>query len=153
MKEHHYKINLRWTGNTGEGTKTYQSYSRDHLIHVHGKPALEGSSDPSFRGDAGRYNPEELFVSALTACHMLWYLHLCAVSGIVVAEYIDDARGTITVTKDGNARFSEVVLHPKVVIANKDMIAKALQLHSEANRVCYIANSCNFNVRHMPEIT
>ncbi len=153
MKEHHYQIDLTWTGNEGKGTESYKAYSRNHLISAAGKSiTIPGASDPSFLGDPTRYNPEELFVSSLSACHMLWYLHLCAVNKIVVTDYEDHATGTMIETTDGGGRFTEVTLHPKVTITDPTQKEKAHDLHHQANGLCFIANSCNFKVRHEPEI-
>jgi organic hydroperoxide reductase OsmC/OhrA len=149
-KEHSYQISLTWTGNQGKGTASYTGYSRDHIIKAAGKPDLAGTSDTSFRGSPGRYNPEELFVSALSSCHMLWYLHLCANNGIVVTDYRDEATGTMIETADGGY-FSEVILYPVVTITDAGRIPRALELHREAAKKCYIANSCNFPVRHEPK--
>lgn len=151
MKTHQYHITTTWTGNTGTGTKTYTSYERAHEIAVPGKDVIKGSSDPSFRGDKTRYNPEELFVSSLSSCHMLWFLHLCAQAGIVIVDYVDHAEGFMTEDADGGGRFSEVILKPVVTITDAAMIEKANALHHEANRLCFIANSCNFPVKHQPE--
>src|SRR5689334_13028885 len=99
---HNYQVTNRWTGNLGGGTSSYRAYSRDHELGGTGKSApIQGSSDPMFRGDRTRYNPEELLLSALSACHMLWVLHLCADAGIVTTEYIDEAVGEMTVHQDG----------------------------------------------------
>lgn len=151
-KEHHYNTQLVWTGNKGEGTANYRAYDRDHVLSVKGKPDIPGSSDPSFRGNPQRYNPEELLVSTLSSCHMLWYLHLCAVNGVVVVDYRDEARGTMIETADGGGHFSEVILRPVVIVAGEGMLEKAGALHHEANKLCFIANSVNFPVRHEPTI-
>jgi len=148
---HHYNIDLAWTGNTGTGTKTYRGYERSHTIAAPGKPVIEGSSDPSFRGDASRYNPEELLVAALSACHMLSYLHVCAVAGIVVVAYKDQATGTMEETKDGGGHFTEVTLHPVVTITDPSRTDEANELHHKAGALCFIAASCNFPVSHVPE--
>lgn len=146
-KEHVYRTNLAWTGNLGGGTKTYGGYSRAHEISVGGKPAVPCSSDPHFRGDASRYNPEELLVAALSACHMLWYLHLCADAGVVVTDYADAATGRMTETPDGGGHFTEVTLNPRVVISKDSDAEKARALHHRAHELCFIANSVNFPVR------
>src|SRR6476661_292670 len=104
-KEHTYEIDLTWTGNRGTGTSAYRAYDRTHEIGAPGKPALPGSSDPAFRGDGTRYNPEEFLVAALSACHMLAYLHLCADAGVVVTGYVDRARGVMTETESGGGHF------------------------------------------------
>lgn len=149
QKEHHYNINLKWTGNEGKGTKNYRAYSRNHLIMVDGKSAeILGSSDPSFRGDASRYNPEDLFVSSLSACHMLWFLHLCAVNKVVVVDYVDEAIGIMVEEEDGSGKFKSVTLRPSVTVMEESMIEKANSLHHKANKMCFIANSCNFPIYH-----
>lgn len=149
-KEHHYKTQLVWTGNKGEGTKTYSGYSRNYTISIPQKPDIHGSSDPSFRGDKMRYNPEELLVASISSCHMLWFLHLCSVAGIIVTAYEDHATGTMHENADGSGYFTRVILHPLILI-NGEINAVQLQaLHEEANRKCFIANSCNFPVLHEP---
>lgn len=152
MKSHHYTTKIEWTGNQGKGTLTYKSYTRDHRISINGKYSeILASSDPSFLGDQTRYNPEDLFLSSLSACHMLWYLHLCSVHKIVVTAYVDSATGTMEEDKNGSGKFTNVTLHPEVTIENKTQIEKATQLHSEANKMCFIANSCNFKIKHDPK--
>ncbi|MDY8134465.1 OsmC family protein [Aquimarina sp. 2201CG5-10] len=154
MKNHNYLVKIEWTGNQGKGTLDYKSYNRSHTISGKGKyNDILASSDPSFLGDPSRYNPEELFLSSLSTCHMLWYLHLCSVNKIVVTDYIDNATGIMEESKDGNGRFTEVTLNPIVTIENEKQIKKANELHSEANRMCFIANSCNFKIGHNPKTT
>ncbi|MEO5944379.1 MAG: OsmC family protein [Ferruginibacter sp.] len=148
-KQHHYNARIVWTGNSRDGTKNYRSYQRSHQVSVQNKPIIEASSDPSFLGDASKYNPEELFLASLSSCHMLWYLHLCADSGITVVEYVDDATGTMEENENGG-RFTEVILHPQVTITDSDKINAANELHHKAHQYCYIANSCNFPVKHLP---
>ena len=151
MKQHNYDVQMRWTGNDGEGTKSYKSYRRDHVISAAGKPEIAGSSDPSFRGDAARYNPEELLVASLSACHMLWYLHLCAVNRIVVVDYHDAASGLMRENDDGSGEFLHVTLRPAVTIEAGNE-TKARELHHKAHELCYIARSVNFPVEVEPEI-
>ncbi|MDQ1387060.1 MAG: hypothetical protein QOF56_514 [Acidobacteriaceae bacterium] len=153
MKQHNYEVQVKWTGNTGEGTKTYRGYGRDHTITAEGKPQILGSSDPSFRGDPSRYNPEDLLVASLSACHMLSYLHLCAVNHITVLDYGDAAHGLMEENSDGSAQFSRVTLRPRVAISPGDDQAKALALHTEAHHLCFIARSVNFPVDVTPTIT
>lgn len=147
-KQHQYHSTLEWTGNEGHGTKDYQSYNRSYTLQSADKPMIEGSSDPAFRGDSSKYNPEEMFLFSLSSCHMLWYLHLCAVNGIVVISYKDDAEGTMAEESNGSGRFTEVILRPEVQITDSSKKELALRLHHKANQMCFIANSCNFEVRH-----
>ncbi|HZW53777.1 MAG TPA: OsmC family protein [Candidatus Elarobacter sp.] len=152
VRPHRYAAHLRWTGTAQGPTTSYKSYSRDYVIEADGKPALRGSADPHFLGDAASYNPEDLLVAALSACHLLSYLAECARAGIAVVAYEDDARGEMTLI-DGAIRFREVVLHPKVAIADPARIGEAEALHEKAHAVCFIANSVNFPVRHEPVVT
>ena len=151
-KQHHYAVSTVWTGNDGMGTQSYGGYRRDHEIGAPGKPAIAASSDPAFRGDRTRYNPEELLVASLSSCHMLWYLHLCAVNGILVHDYRDQAEGTMQEEADGGGTFVSVTLKPRATIANGGDRAKALALHEKAHRLCFIARSVRFPVDVRPEI-
>lgn len=151
-KQHQYPVNVTWTGNDGAGTESYRGYRRDHEIGAAGKPPIPGSSDPAFRGDAGRYSPEELLVASLSSCHMLWYLHLCAVNGIVVLDYRDDAGGTLQEEDDGGGAFVRVVLQPRVTIRRGGDRDKALALHEQAHHLCFIARSVSFAVEVAPRI-
>ncbi len=146
MKTHQYKINLEWTGNEGTGTSSYTAYKRDHAIKKDGKILLEASSDPAFRGDPAKLNPEELLVSSIGSCHMLWYLHLCSDAGIIVTSYVDVPEGEMIQDNTGGGRFSKVVLNPKVKIQDKSLKAKALELHDKAHELCFISQSCNFPI-------
>ncbi len=151
-RTHTYAIRTTWTGNRGEGTSSYRAYGRDHDLQADGRPTLPASSDPAFRGDAARWNPELLLVAALSDCHLLSYLHLCAVNGVVVTSYTDDAAGTMAQVGDGG-RFTEVVLRPVVTVAEESMIAAADALHHDAHRNCFIAASVSFPVRTEPTTT
>lgn len=149
-KEHHYKLTIAWTGNEGLGTKGYKSYRSDHTISIDNKADILGSSDPAFRGDKSRHNPEDLLLSSLSSCHMLAYLHLCSDNGITVVGYEDNATGTMQENSGNGGQFTEVTLRPIVIITDQTQIDRANELHKDANKICFIANSCNFPVRHIP---
>ncbi|RKR82394.1 organic hydroperoxide reductase OsmC/OhrA [Mucilaginibacter gracilis] len=150
-KSHHYNVKIEWTGNTGSGTSSYTAYERQIEVSSIGKPVIPTSSDPAFRGDKSRYNPEELLVASLSSCHMLWYLHLCAENGIVVVKYKDEATGIMTETANGSGKFESVTLKPVVYVSEPQMIENAIALHKKANEMCYVAKSCNFPVYHEPD--
>ena len=153
-REHRYQVTVEWTGNTGTGTAGYRTYERRHEIGAPGagKPGIPGSSDPAFRGDAARWNPEELLVASLSACHQLWYLHLCADAGVVVTAYVDRAEGTMVEEAGGAGQFTRVLLRPTVTVAAGADVARARALHADAHAMCYVARSMNFPVEHEPEI-
>jgi len=149
---HSYDVSVIWTGNRGTGTSGYRAYDRDHDVRAPGRPVIAASSEPLFRGDPARWNPELELVAALSQCHMLWYLHLCAAAAVVVTSYRDDAAGTMAETADGGGRFTEVVLRPRVTVAEAGMAGAAAALHAQAHAKCFIASSVNFPVRHEPVI-
>lgn len=149
--EHQYKIAVEWVGNHGTGTSGYREYGRDHVIRAGAKPELSGSADAAFRGDATRWNPEDLLLSSVSACHQLWYLHLCADAGVRVLAYLDNAEGTMLDSSE-RGRFTEIVLRPRVVIRKGDDRELATKLHHDAHEKCYVANSVNFPVRCEPTI-
>ena len=153
QKEHRYQSNIRWTGNKGQGTLNYKDYERSHIIEIAGKPDILASSDPAFRGDPTCHNPEDMLVASLSSCHMLWYLHLCSINGVVVTGYTDQAIGVMEEKPNGSGAFKTVTLNPIVVVAKEQMIDKAIALHKEANEKCFISNSCNFPVKHNPKCT
>ena len=151
-REHRYSITVEWTGNLGSGTAGYSAYSRDHEIKATGKALIDGSSDPAFRGDAARWNPEELLMASLSACHKLWYLHLAAETGVTVTAYTDHAEGVMQEQPDGSGRFIRVVLNPTVTISHSSDNERAKALHRVAHEKCFIANSVNFPVTCDPKV-
>ncbi|MFQ5955612.1 MAG: OsmC family protein [Kiloniellales bacterium] len=151
-QEHGFRVKTIWTGAAEGPTIDYRSYSREHVVEIDGKPPLRGSSGPAFRGDAGLHNPEDLLLAALSACHLLSYLALCARAGVRVVAYEDAATGTMKLA-EGKMRFTEVTLNPRVLIEAGDDKANARALHDEAHELCFIANSVNFPVRHAATVT
>jgi organic hydroperoxide reductase OsmC/OhrA len=149
-KEHHYRPAVVWTGNTGGGTSSYKAYERAHIISAPGKAEIAGSSDRSFRGDASRWNPEDLLVASASTCHMLWYLHLCAVSGVVVLDYRDEPEGLMIEEANGSGAFSRIVLRPSVRLAGSSSEQRALELHHEAHMMCFVANSVKCEIMIEP---
>lgn len=149
---HHYLLQLVWTGNLGQGTATYEGYSRAHVVRINGKPDLHGTADPLFRGDPAVHNPEDLLLAALSGCHLLTYLALCARARINVLRYTDNAAGTMVFTREGAGHFTEVVLRPEVVVADATMIDKATAFHGDVHKYCFIARSVNFPVRCEPVV-
>ena len=153
MKQHRFQVTTQWTGNLGTGTSSYTAYSRNHELAAAGKATrIEGSSSVA-RGDHSRYNPEELLVGALSACHMMWVLHLCADAGIVITEYSDEAFGEMAEHPGGAGEFTRVVLQPHMTITDPARIEEAHAIHARAHEVCCLARSMNFPVEHQPVVT
>jgi organic hydroperoxide reductase OsmC/OhrA len=150
-KEHQYQATLTWAGNKGSGTMDYRSYDRSYIISIDNKADILGSSDSAFLGDKTKHNPEDLLLTSISSCHMLWYLHLCSQNEIIVMDYKDTPVGKMTENADGSGHFTEVVLYPVVVITDESQVEKANALHDEAHKMCFIANSCNFPITHQPK--
>jgi organic hydroperoxide reductase OsmC/OhrA len=149
-REHRYTVSITWTGDQGTGTSSYDAYSRGYVIGGTSKPAIAGSSDPVFRGERTRWNPEELLVASLSACHQLWVLHLCAYAGIIVTGYVDHAQGVMTESADGSGGFTRVLLQPHVTVAFGTDPGRLAEIHRNAHAKCFIANSVNFPVECEP---
>jgi organic hydroperoxide reductase OsmC/OhrA len=147
---HHYKLHAKWHGNKGTGTSNVRAYDRSHTVRIAGKPELQLTTDNPAVGDKTKLNPEDLLVSAVSSCHMLSYLYVCALEGVVVTDYEDNATGTMIEKDSGGGQFEEVTLNPVVSVADSTMIEKAIALHHKAHEICYIANSLNFEVKCNP---
>lgn len=153
MKSHGYSITTTWTGNTGSGTASYDAYERSHEFGAPGKPTIPGSSSPAYRGDANRYNPEEMLLGAVSACHMLWYLHFCSENRVVVTSYTDKAEGKLRMHPNGSGEFQSITLKPMIEIAAGSDERLARMLHDDAARMCFIARSLRCDIEHMPQIS
>jgi organic hydroperoxide reductase OsmC/OhrA len=151
-REHHYSASITWKGNLGKDKSGYRDYSRSYEVGADGKPTIQGSADPAFRGDPSRWNPEELLIASLSACHKLSYLYLAAEAGVIVTAYSDRAEGVMEVGRDGAGRFKSVVLRPIVTVTAGSDAERARTLHKPAHEMCFIANSVNFPVECEPEI-
>ncbi|MFN5092655.1 MAG: OsmC family protein [Bacteroidota bacterium] len=147
IHEHTYKITAAWTGNKGEGTKNVRTYDRSHTVSIQGKPELLLTTDNPAVGDKSKLNPEDLLVSAISSCHMLSYLYVCALEGVVIASYIDNASGIMIENASGGGSFKEITLNPIFHVEDESMVEKAIALHHKAHEICYIANSVNFEVK------
>lgn len=150
LRDHSYSARVIWTGNLGSGTASYRSYSRDHRVEADGPGQLLGSADPTFRGSVDRWNPEQLLLVAVAQCHMLSYLHVAVMAGVVVTGYSDAAVGSLRLNPDGSGEFTGVVLHPRVELEDPSQAALADSLHRRAHELCFIARSVAFPVTHEP---
>lgn len=148
MTTHNYEIEVTWTGNTGTGTSSYRGFSRDHEVSAAGPTPLLGSSDPAFRGDASRWNPEQLYLASIAQCHMLWYLHLAARAGVIVTGYEDRPTGVMVEESSGGGQFESVTLHPTVTITATSDPAVTTELHDQVGDYCFIARSINTPIHH-----
>jgi organic hydroperoxide reductase OsmC/OhrA len=151
--EHNYKLTAVWTGNNGDGTKNVRTYDRSHTVSIEGKPELFLTTDNAAVGDKSKLNPEDLLVAAISSCHMLSYLYLCSLDGVVITSYTDNATGIMLENESGGGSFKEIILHPICEVTDESMITKALELHHKAHEICYIANSVNFEVTCNPTCT
>ena len=149
-KTHDYFSRVEWTGNRGEGTRTYRGYARTWEIRTDGKAVIECSNDPLLGGDPAKPNPEDLLLSALSACHMLWYLHLASNAGIVVHEYADDPIGHGETATNGAGRFLGATLRPTISVPAGTDIDRAAAIHGDVHHYCFIARSVNFPVAIEP---
>lgn len=151
-KQHIYTSNIIWTGNQGTGTSAYKAYDRTWDMAAKGKPLVHCSNDPLLGGDSSKYNPEDLLLSALSSCHMLWYLHLCSLAGVIVLSYEDTPQAVGEVEASGKGKFLSAILKPKIIISAESNLKIATDIHDQIHEYCFIARSVNFPVTHEPEI-
>lgn len=151
-KQHDFPARIVWTGNRGTGTSGYQAYDRTWDLALPGRAVVHCSNDPQLGGDPTKYNPEELLITALASCHMLWYLHLCSDAGVTVLSYEDNPVGIGECEPSGRGRFLEAVLRPTITISADSDPEVASGLHGKIHDFCFIARSVNFPVRHEPKI-
>lgn len=149
-KRHDFEAKIAWTGDRGEGTRTYRGYDRTWRVETPGKPPIEGSNDPMLGGDPSLHNPEDMLIASLSACHMLWYLHLASEAGIVVRGYSDEPVGEGESAPDGSGRFIGAVLRPRIEVELGSDLVRAEAIHHDIHKVCFIARSVNFPVRYEP---
>lgn len=147
---HYYKLTAEWHGNKGTGTSGLKAYDRSHTVTIEGKPQLFLTTDNAAVGDQTKLNPEDLLVTAVSSCHMLSYLYVCALEGVIVTSYTDRATGSMMEYDAGGGQFRDITLNPLVTVAETSMIEKANELHHKAHEICYIANSVNFEVHCHP---
>lgn len=150
---HNFTTNVVWTGNRGEGTTHYRAYDRTWDIAVPGKAPVHCSNDPMLGGDPTKMNPEDLLLSALASCHMLWYLHLASDKGIVVLEYTDAPIGYGESDPSGAGRFLSAELRPQITVKKGTDLVLAESIHHKIKDVCFIARSVAFPVEHTVTFT
>jgi organic hydroperoxide reductase OsmC/OhrA len=150
VKSQQFTSTIVWTGNRGEGTRTYRGYDRTWDIAISGKAVVHCSNDPQLGGDPSKMNPEELLLTALASCHMLWYLHLASDAGIVVTAYKDEPMGEGETLKNGAGRFTSAVIRPEITVRAGADLVLAAALHERVHEFCFIARSVNFPIRYEP---
>jgi len=145
MTEHRIKLN--WE--KGDAPFTYEAYPRNHAIAFkNGQDVLVASASPAYRGDAGKADPEDLLVAALSSCHMLSFLAIAAKKKLTVNSYQDDAVGFLE-NDGGKLWITRVILRPKVAIdADAETLA---HIHHLAHEACFIANSVKTQVSVEPQ--
>ena len=138
MSEHH--ASTQWKRQTTDFA--YDSYSRDHRLTFGTGSSIGASAAPEFRGNAKLMNPEEALVGALSSCHMLTFLAICARKKLVVDSYDDDAVGHLEKNPEGRLAVTRVALHPRVAwngTAPDEQTQR--DLHHQAHLGCFIASS------------
>ncbi len=152
-RQHSFHAAVTWTGNTGTGTSAYKAYERTWEIRTPNKPMVKCSNDPMLGGDPSLHNPEDMLIASLSACHMLWYLHLASQENIVVLAYEDRPEGIGQSLPDGSGQFTQAILKPSITVKAGADMDRAEAIHHEVHKYCFIARSVNFPVTYEPSIT
>lgn len=149
--QHTFTANLKWNKTEATNDNSKKIYTKNHIVEIEGKPDLAVSAAKSFKGDPSNYNPEDLLLTSLMSCHMMSYLYVCQLHSIDVISYQDNATAALEIYSDGSGKIIEVILNPIVIIRDNIHVNLAITLHQQANKLCFIANSCNFPVIHHPK--
>lgn len=144
-----FTTRLEWTGHV-KPSRDPATFSRDLEVSI-GPTEVPMTSAPKFRGDPNRVNPEQMFVAALSACHALTFLAFAARAGVRVADYDDEAEGTLEMS-EGKMRMTVVTLHPHIVLENPHDGVRVQELLAKAHDDCFIGNSVSTLVRVEPHI-
>jgi organic hydroperoxide reductase OsmC/OhrA len=125
-------------------------YSRGHTVSFDGGTVMPGSASPHVVGKwavEAAVDPEEMFVAALSSCHMLSFLHVARLAGFTVSAYRDHAQGVMADIAPGRLAVTKVVLRPRIEWTGPvPDAAKLERMHHEAHEVCFIANSVKTEV-------
>lgn len=142
---HQYTAEVIWE--RGQQAFLDNRYSRQYLMKFDGGIEVIGSSSPWVvplpLSEPQAVDPEESFVSAISSCHMLWFLSIAAKRGFVVDSYHDQAVGVMTANAHKKYWVSDVVLQPKILFSGVKLpsLEAIQQMHDEAHEECFIANS------------
>lgn len=147
---HTFEAHLSWTKPDEASSNRKRIYGKTHLMQINGKQDLTISAAKAFKGDPALHNPEDQLLSSIMSCHMMSFLYVCSQHNMEVFSYKDKATAILETYEDGSGKIVSVSLFPQVIIADHNQIELANALHVKANKLCFIANSCNFPVQHEP---
>jgi organic hydroperoxide reductase OsmC/OhrA len=145
MPTHQFEGRLAWRPG-GEG-----SAAGNHRVEFPGRPALELSGAPQYRGDGTKLNPEELLAASLASCQLLTYLAMAPRAGLTVLAYDDAPVATLAIVEK-KMRVSEILLRPRITIPAGADADAARALVDRAHESCFIGLSLACAVRIEPEI-
>ena len=133
------------------GQRTTPDFTYDTLDRAHDVRFGSGIDVPAAgAGSVSRTNPEELFVGALSSCHMLTFLAIAAKKKMIVESYEDDAEGWLDKNDEGRIFVARVVLRPRVRFAGEVTREQLDKLHASAHKNCFIALSAKSDVSVEP---
>jgi organic hydroperoxide reductase OsmC/OhrA len=153
MSEHRAKV--EWTLN---GPFDYETYPRLHRVGfgagIHYPGTAAPANIPASVPPAPGVDPEQAFVASLSACHMLWFLHLACRAKLTVTRYVDDASGILDKGPTGAMTITRVTLRPAVSFSGAPPTPEEhARLHHVAHEKCFIANSVTSEVECLPTIS
>jgi organic hydroperoxide reductase OsmC/OhrA len=141
----HYRANLDWALKAGEDFPAGR-YSRGHSVIFEPGPRVRGTASAQVVGnkwaEEGAVDPEQMLVAAISACHMLSFLHAARLAGFVAARYRDEAEGLLEQNAEGRIALTRVALRPQIAWEGAAPDPAELDhLHHQAHEACFIANS------------
>ncbi|WP_066220794.1 OsmC family protein [Formosa haliotis] len=148
-----FKIYNQWNSESAQDEKKAGGSLKTHQVFLEDGKHMEVSAAKPFKGDASKYNPEELLMAALSSCHFMSYKYVCDKAGILIKGYKDEVEGVLVLNADGSGAFTKITLKPTVILHDISQRDLAITLHDEASKLCFIANSCAFPIVYKPAIS
>lgn len=141
LKKHkvfRYQNNVHW------------SSGRRGQAHASDKPALDIASPPEFKGESGRWTPEDLFVACVNSCTLLTFIAFAEREGLAFTSYESSAEGVLEFSP-GGYQFTEVVLHPQITVKSEEDAALARAVLDSAHMACLVSRSVKSTVKIVPQ--
>ena len=124
---------------------------RTGTLASEGKPPVQISSPPEFKGNAGMWTPEDMFVGAVEMCQMLTFLALAQKQQLSLLSYKSSAKGMLEFI-DGQYRFTHIIITPTIAVEQPASEIDVQTLMREAHKRCLISNSITAMVEVNPSI-
>ncbi|MGM0983405.1 MAG: OsmC family protein [Pseudomonadota bacterium] len=141
---------IRWQHNSHETDAN--TYSRNHCVTLNGDQQVDVSASVEFKGDPSCADPEQMLISAVSSCHMLFFLAIAEFQGYRVESYEDDPVGHLESSNKKGLEITRIELSPRITFGGDKMPDENAisRIHANAHKSCFIRNSITAEVTINP---